>query len=46
MLSQKQIGILGTGAYVPTAVLTNQDLEKLVAERGAPASTLTDIQAG
>jgi 3-oxoacyl-[acyl-carrier-protein] synthase-3 len=29
-LSQKQIGILGTGAYVPTAVLTNQDLEKLV----------------
>ena len=30
MLSQKQIGILGTGAYVPTAVLTNQDLEKLV----------------
>jgi 3-oxoacyl-[acyl-carrier-protein] synthase III len=31
MLSQKQIGVLGTGAYVPTAVLTNQDLEKLVA---------------
>ena len=31
MLSQKQIGILGTGAYVPEAVLTNQDLEKLVA---------------
>jgi 3-oxoacyl-[acyl-carrier-protein] synthase-3 len=30
MLSQKQIGILGTGAYVPEAVLTNQDLEKLV----------------
>jgi 3-oxoacyl-[acyl-carrier-protein] synthase-3 len=30
-LSQKQIGILGTGAYVPEAVLTNQDLEKLVA---------------
>ena len=31
MLSQKQIGILGTGAYVPEAILTNQDLEKLVA---------------
>lgn len=31
MLSQKQIGILGTGAYVPEAVLTNQYLEKLVA---------------
>jgi 3-oxoacyl-[acyl-carrier-protein] synthase-3 len=30
MLSQKQIGILGTGAYVPEAILTNQDLEKLV----------------
>ena len=30
MLSQKQIGILGTGVYVPEAVLTNQDLEKLV----------------
>jgi 3-oxoacyl-[acyl-carrier-protein] synthase-3 len=29
-LSQKQIGILGTGVYVPEAVLTNQDLEKLV----------------
>jgi len=29
-LSQKQIGILGTGAYVPEAVLTNQDMEKLV----------------
>ena len=29
-MSQKQIGILGTGAYVPEAVLTNQDLEKLV----------------
>ena len=30
MLSQKQIGILGTGVYLPEAVLTNQDLEKLV----------------
>ena len=30
MLSQKQIGILGTGSYLPEAVLTNQDLEKLV----------------
>lgn len=29
-MSQKQIGILGTGAYVPEAVLTNQDLEKIV----------------
>jgi 3-oxoacyl-[acyl-carrier-protein] synthase III len=31
MVSQKQIGILGTGVYVPEAVLSNQDLEKLVA---------------
>jgi 3-oxoacyl-[acyl-carrier-protein] synthase-3 len=30
-LSKQPIGILGTGAYVPEAVLTNQDLEKLVA---------------
>jgi 3-oxoacyl-[acyl-carrier-protein] synthase III len=29
-LSQKMIGILGTGSYLPEAVLTNQDLEKLV----------------
>jgi len=29
-LSKKQIGILGTGAYVPEAVLTNEDIEKLV----------------
>jgi 3-oxoacyl-[acyl-carrier-protein] synthase-3 len=29
-LSQKQIGILGTGVYVPEAVLTNEDLEKIV----------------
>jgi 3-oxoacyl-[acyl-carrier-protein] synthase-3 len=29
-LTKKPIGILGTGAYVPEAVLTNQDLEKLV----------------
>ena len=29
-MSQTQIGILGTGAYVPEAVLTNQDLEKMV----------------
>jgi 3-oxoacyl-[acyl-carrier-protein] synthase-3 len=29
-LSQQQIGILGTGAYVPEAVLTNQYLETLV----------------
>jgi 3-oxoacyl-[acyl-carrier-protein] synthase III len=29
-LSQKQIGILGTGVYLPEAVLTNQDLEKIV----------------
>jgi 3-oxoacyl-[acyl-carrier-protein] synthase III len=29
-LSQKQIGILGTGVYVPEAVLTNEDLEKMV----------------
>jgi 3-oxoacyl-[acyl-carrier-protein] synthase-3 len=29
-LSQKQIGILGTGVYVPDAVLTNEDLEKIV----------------
>jgi 3-oxoacyl-[acyl-carrier-protein] synthase III len=31
MLSQKQIGILGTGVYVPEAVLTNEHLEKMVA---------------
>jgi 3-oxoacyl-[acyl-carrier-protein] synthase-3 len=29
-LTKKQIGILGTGIYLPEAVLTNQDLEKLV----------------
>jgi 3-oxoacyl-[acyl-carrier-protein] synthase-3 len=29
-LSQKQIGILGTGVYVPEAVLTNEHLEKMV----------------
>ncbi len=29
-MSQQQIGILGTGAYVPEAVLSNQDLEKIV----------------
>jgi 3-oxoacyl-[acyl-carrier-protein] synthase-3 len=29
-LSQEQIGILGTGVYVPKAVLTNADLEKMV----------------
>jgi 3-oxoacyl-[acyl-carrier-protein] synthase III len=29
-LSQKQIGILGSGVYLPEAILTNQDLEKLV----------------
>jgi 3-oxoacyl-[acyl-carrier-protein] synthase-3 len=29
-LSQQQIGILGTGVYLPEAVLTNEDLEKIV----------------
>ncbi len=29
-MSKKQIGILGTGVYLPEAVLTNADLEKLV----------------
>lgn len=29
-MSAKQIGILGTGAYVPERVLTNFDLEKMV----------------
>jgi 3-oxoacyl-[acyl-carrier-protein] synthase-3 len=29
-LSEKQIGILGTGVYVPEAVLTNEHLEKMV----------------
>ncbi len=29
-MSQKQIGILGTGVYLPEAVLTNEDLEKMV----------------
>ncbi len=30
-MSKHQIGILGTGMYVPEAILTNQDLEKMVA---------------
>jgi 3-oxoacyl-[acyl-carrier-protein] synthase-3 len=30
MLSQQQIGILSTGVYLPEAVLTNEDLEKMV----------------
>ncbi len=30
-MSSKHIGILGTGAYVPKRVLTNKELEKLVA---------------
>jgi len=34
-LSQKMIGILGTGSYLPEAVLTNQHLEKLVATTDA-----------
>jgi 3-oxoacyl-[acyl-carrier-protein] synthase-3 len=29
-LSKKNIGILGTGAYVPERILTNEDLEKMV----------------
>jgi 3-oxoacyl-[acyl-carrier-protein] synthase III len=29
-LSKKQIGILGTGIYLPEAILTNEDIEKLV----------------
>jgi len=29
-LSQQQIGILGTGVYLPEAILTNEDLEKMV----------------
>ncbi len=29
-MSQKQIGILGTGVYVPEAILSNEDLEKIV----------------
>ena len=29
-MSQHKIGILGTGIYVPEAVLTNQHLEKMV----------------
>ena len=29
-MSQKQIGILGTGVYLPEAVLTNEHLEKMV----------------
>jgi 3-oxoacyl-[acyl-carrier-protein] synthase-3 len=29
-LSKKSIGILGTGIYLPEAVLTNEDIEKLV----------------
>ena len=34
-MSQKMIGILGTGSYLPEAVLTNQHLEKLVATTDA-----------
>ena len=30
-MSSKHIGVLGTGAYVPERVLTNKELEKLVA---------------
>jgi 3-oxoacyl-[acyl-carrier-protein] synthase-3 len=30
MLNQQHIGILGTGVYLPEAVLTNEDLEKMV----------------
>ncbi len=30
-MSKQQIGILGTGMYVPEAILTNKDLEKIVA---------------
>ena len=30
-MSSKHIGVLGTGAYVPKRVLTNKELEKLVA---------------
>lgn len=29
-MSQKHIGILGTGVYLPEAILTNEDLEKMV----------------
>ena len=29
-MSQQQIGILGTGVYLPEAVLSNEDLEKIV----------------
>ncbi len=29
-MSKHKIGILGTGSYLPEAVLTNQDLEKMV----------------
>ena len=29
-MSQHQIGILGTGVYLPEAILTNEDLEKMV----------------
>ena len=34
-MSTKHIGILGTGAYVPEQVLTNADLEKIVATSDA-----------
>ena len=34
-MSKKMIGILGTGSYLPEAVLTNQHLEKLVATTDA-----------
>ncbi len=34
-MSKHKIGILGTGSYVPEAVLTNKDLEKMVATTDA-----------
>jgi 3-oxoacyl-[acyl-carrier-protein] synthase-3 len=43
-LSQKQIGILGTGVYVPEAVLTNEDLEKMVETSAAWILERTGIQ--
>jgi 3-oxoacyl-[acyl-carrier-protein] synthase-3 len=43
-LSPKQIGILGTGVYVPEAVLTNEALEKMVETSAAWILERTGIQ--
>ncbi|OGP75452.1 MAG: hypothetical protein A2Y80_00190 [Deltaproteobacteria bacterium RBG_13_58_19] len=45
MLLKKSVGILGTGAYVPERVLTNQDLETILATSDDWIRSRTGIQA-